>query len=113
MTESIPAIGHVGASQHAVRTADVDRAHAPGPAAGAHLPAVPEALLVRMHAGLVEARALGLEAQRAAERVRRGSGSDVEGVLLATRKADAAFRMLEAVRNAMIDAYRHANDTRA
>jgi flagellar hook-basal body complex protein FliE len=37
--------------------------------------------------------------------MRSGSGSDVEGVLLATRQADAAFRMLEAARNAMLEAY--------
>jgi flagellar hook-basal body complex protein FliE len=33
--------------------------------------------------------------------------------MLATRKADAAFRMLEAVRNAMIEAYSQANGVRA
>jgi flagellar hook-basal body complex protein FliE len=30
---------------------------------------------------------------------------DVEGLLLATRQADAAFLMLAAVRNEMIEAY--------
>jgi flagellar hook-basal body complex protein FliE len=30
---------------------------------------------------------------------------DVEGILRATMKADAAFRMLEAARNAMLEAY--------
>ena len=58
-------------------------------------------------------RALGAEAERAAALVRSGESSDVEGVLLATRKADAAFQMLQAVRNAMLEAYAQVRDIRA
>lgn len=59
-------------------------------------------------ARLDEARSLGSEAAQAAADARRPG--DVEGVLLATRKADAAFRMLEAARNAMLDAYARSGD---
>lgn len=59
-------------------------------------------------AHLEAARSLGTEAARAAAAARQPG--DVEGVLLATRKADAAFRMLEAARNAMLDAYARMGD---
>jgi len=44
--------------------------------------------------------------------VRSGASCDVEGVLLATRKAAAAFQMLQAVRNAMLEAYAQVRDMR-
>ena len=98
---------------HATRALAADAA---APASGAvAAPAIPpsEALLARVQAGLEEARALGAEAERAAAMVRSGESSDVEGVLLATRKADAAFQMLQAVRNAMLEAYAQVRDIRA
>lgn len=61
--------------------------------------------LARIHAGIERARELGVAAHRSAERSSRGAAVDVEGLLLATRQADAAFRMLAAVRNEMIEAY--------
>lgn len=61
-------------------------------------------LLAHAHERIREARALGAEASAAASAPHRAA-DDVEGVLLATRKADAAFRMLEAARNAMLEAY--------
>ena len=64
----------------------------------------------RIAVGIDRARALGIEAERAAASVRPGDAQDVEGILLATRKADAAFRMLEAVRNAMLEAYAQVRD---
>lgn len=86
-----------------------------GPPASAHavaraLPVVPgpsiaPADLARLHAGIERARELGVAAHRSAERSSQGSAVDVEGLLLATRQADAAFRMLAAVRNEMIEAY--------
>jgi flagellar hook-basal body complex protein FliE len=42
--------------------------------------------------------------------VRAGDAPDVEGIILATRKAEAAFRMLEAVRNATFEAYAQVRD---
>jgi flagellar hook-basal body complex protein FliE len=45
------------------------------------------------------------EADRAAEDLATGDRSDVENVILATQKADNAFRMLQALRNKVVEAY--------
>lgn len=45
------------------------------------------------------------EAQRAVEDLTTGQRNDVEGVILATQKADNAFRMLQQLRNRMMEAY--------
>lgn len=45
------------------------------------------------------------DANRAIEDLQTGRRDDVEGVILATQKADLAFRMLQAVRNRMMEAY--------
>lgn len=45
------------------------------------------------------------EATRAVEDLATGQRNDLEGVILATNKADDAFRMLQALRNKMMDAY--------
>jgi flagellar hook-basal body complex protein FliE len=69
-----------------------------------------DALLAGASAQLERARCLGSEAALAASEAR--AASDVEGVMLATRKADAAFRMLEAARNAMLEAYARMGEIR-
>lgn len=99
-----PSIGPIAAAGNA----SVSIAPRIGAAAEAPSPAPCGALLAGASARLDEARALGNEAARAASDAR--SASDVEGVLLATRKADAAFRMLEAARNAMLEAYGRMGD---
>jgi flagellar hook-basal body complex protein FliE len=45
------------------------------------------------------------EATRAVEDVLTGQRTDVERVIDATRKADDAFRMLQALRNRVMEAY--------
>ncbi|MDI1290337.1 MAG: flagellar hook-basal body complex protein FliE [bacterium] len=45
------------------------------------------------------------EATRAVEDLMTGERSDLEGVILATRKADDAFRMLQSLRNRVMEAY--------
>lgn len=45
------------------------------------------------------------DANRAIEDLQTGRRDDVEGVILATQKADMAFRMLQSVRNRMMEAY--------
>jgi flagellar hook-basal body complex protein FliE len=45
------------------------------------------------------------EAQQAVEDLQTGQRTDVESVILATQKADNAFRMLQQLRNRMIEAY--------
>jgi flagellar hook-basal body complex protein FliE len=52
------------------------------------------------------------EATAAAEDLATGKRADVEGVILATQKADAAFRMLVAVRNRMQTAFEEIKQIR-
>jgi flagellar hook-basal body complex protein FliE len=52
-----------------------------------------------------EANDLQQQATRAVEDLQTGQRTDVEGVILATQKADNAFRMLQQVRNRMMEAY--------
>lgn len=67
-------------------------------------------LVERVQAGIAHARELGAEAQAAMGGLGGSASTDVEGLMLATRKADAAFRMLDAVRMAMNEAYAQARD---
>lgn len=48
---------------------------------------------------------LSQDATRAVEDLATGDRTDVEGVILATQKADNAFRMLQSVRNKVMEAY--------
>jgi flagellar hook-basal body complex protein FliE len=56
-------------------------------------------------ANLDEANRLQQEATRAVEQLQTGERQDVENVLLATTKADNAFRMLQSLRNRVMEAY--------
>jgi len=58
-----------------------------------------------MKAGIAEVNRAQQEATRAVEDLAGGQRADVEGVLLATQKADNAFRMLQSLRNRMVEAY--------
>ena len=61
--------------------------------------------LAEMTRQIDEVNRMQADADRAAEDLSAGRRSDVEGVMLATQKADTAFRMLLAVRNRMMEAY--------
>ena len=52
------------------------------------------------------------DATRAIEDLATGQRDDVEGVILATQKADTAFKMLQAVRNKVVEAYQEINQVR-
>ena len=52
------------------------------------------------------------DATRAIEDLATGDRNDVEGVILATQKADSAFKMLQAVRNKVVEAYQELNQVR-
>ena len=52
------------------------------------------------------------DAKEAAEDVMTGRRDDVEGVILATQKADIAFQMLLQVRNKMMNAYEEVKQIR-
>ena len=112
MTDSIAAIGHMGYTVQGTPAVGVGATSLTSETAGA-APILPgDSLLARVQAGLEQARVLGADAERATALVRSGASCDVEGVLLATRKADAAFQMLQAVRNAMLEAYAQVRDMR-
>jgi flagellar hook-basal body complex protein FliE len=71
-----------------------------------------DSLAVRLSREIQEARSLEREARDAVSALQSGRTLDVEGVLLATRKADAAFQMIQAVRNAMVQAYSEIREMR-
>ena len=99
MTDPIDAVRHSGAPASAEQVRAPAAAAASRPADGA------DALLATARESIDRARALGAEAERAIPCRRGAPMDDVEGILRATMKADAAFRMLEAARNAMLEAY--------
>lgn len=53
------------------------------------------------------------DADRAVEDLHAGRRGDVEGVMIATQKADLAFRALQAVRNRVLQAYEEMQQMRA
>lgn len=58
-----------------------------------------------LKAGIDDVNRAQQEAKRAVEDLATGERSDLEGVVLATQKADNAFRMLQSLRNKMVEAY--------
>lgn len=54
---------------------------------------------------LEQVNAAQTDADRAVEDLVSGRRADLEGVILATQKADNAFRMLQAVRGKVLQAY--------
>jgi flagellar hook-basal body complex protein FliE len=61
---------------------------------------------------LAEVNALQQDAKEAVEDLAAGRREDLESVILATQKADTAFRMLLQVRNKMMDAYEEVKQIR-
>ncbi len=59
-----------------------------------------------------EANKLQQDATSAIEDLATGKRTDVEGVLLATAKADTAFRLLQSVRNKVMQAYEEVKQMR-
>lgn len=54
---------------------------------------------------LNEVNALQQDASKAAEDLVSGQRNDLEGVVAATEKAETAFKMLQAMRNQVMEAY--------
>jgi flagellar hook-basal body complex protein FliE len=54
---------------------------------------------------LSEVNALQQDASKAAEDLVTGQRNDLEGVVAATEKAETAFKMLQAMRNQVVQAY--------
>lgn len=75
---------------------------------GAGAPSFKEVLLGNLN----EVNALQADATKAIEDLQAGRRTDVEGVILATQKADMAFKMLQSVRNKVVQAYNELRDVR-
>ena len=80
----------------------------PGAAPPAGTPSFRETLVQN----LAKVNQLQQDATHAVEDLAAGRRADVEGVLLATQKADTAFRMLLAVRNKVMEAYQELQQIR-
>ncbi len=76
-----------------------------GPSAGVGIRELREAQIAKVNE-------LQQDATRAAEDLTTGRRDDIEGVILATQKADIAFRMLLQVRNKMMAAYEEVKQIR-
>ncbi len=61
---------------------------------------------------IAQVNELQADAKEAVEDLATGRRDDVESVIIATKKADTAFRMLLQVRNKMMDAYQEVKDIR-
>jgi len=68
---------------------------------GADQPSFKDALLRNID----EINKLQQDAVKAVEDLQTGKRTDLEGVMIATTKADTAFKMLQSVRNQVIRAY--------
>lgn len=68
--------------------------------------------LDQLKGDIAEVNRLQGEAETAAEDLVAGRRDDLEGVMIATEKADTAFKMLLAVRNKMLDAYDEVKNLR-
>ncbi len=59
-----------------------------------------------------QVNSLQQDARKAVEDLTTGRRDDLEGVILATQKAETAFKMLLAVRNKVMDAYEEVKQIR-
>ncbi|MEL7473192.1 MAG: flagellar hook-basal body complex protein FliE [Planctomycetota bacterium] len=85
----------------------------PPPTSGARAPAADAPDFKEVLLGnLKEVNELQADATRAIEDLQSGQRDDVEGVILATQKADMAFKMLQSVRNKVVQAYNELRDVR-
>ena len=80
--------------------------------AGAAPPSDGPAFRELLEKQIAQVNELQRDAKEAVEDYATGQRDDVEAVILATRKADTAFRMLLQVRNKMMDAYEEVKQIR-
>lgn len=101
-------IDRVGLITSSQLTGVTPGAKSPEPAGEASGPSFRETLLEN----LKKVNQLQTDATTAIEDLASGRRDDVESVLMATAKADTAFRMLLAVRNKVMDAYEEVRQIR-
>ncbi len=89
-------LGFISGSQGANRFAPAQK-----PQTDANQPGFKDVLLKNLN----DVNELQVDANRAIEDLQAGRRDDLEGVILATQKADTAFRMLQSLRNKVVEAY--------
>jgi flagellar hook-basal body complex protein FliE len=72
-----------------------------GPRAGGDGPSFKDVVMKKLD----EVNELQQKATQAVEDLQSGKRNDVEGVILASNQADNAFRMLQSLRNRLMEAY--------
>lgn len=107
MTDPLGLIGQSG-GLGGVHNAGRQRAPAGGVPSDPNAPSFKDVLLENIR----QVNKLQAEASNAIEDLQTGKRNDVEGVLLATQKADTAFRMLVSVRNKLSQAYEEIKQIR-
>ena len=103
MSDPLGLIGRVGANHGATPGTS-----APGPAPAPGAPSFKDVLMDNIR----QVNDLQAQATTAMEELAAGRRNDVEGVLLATQKADTAFKLLLAVRNKVQAAYEEVKQMR-
>jgi flagellar hook-basal body complex protein FliE len=101
MTDPLGLIGVTGAGQPV-------RPPQAGPGAPYTGPSFRDVLLKNLD----EVNRLQHDAETAIEDLAAGRRADLEGVMIATQKADSAFKALQAVRNKVIQAYEEIQQMR-
>ncbi len=95
MSDPLGLIGGTGGVQHPARTNPSQAPLAEGTSS------FKDVLLENLR----EADKLQADANKAIEDLQTGDRDDLEGVILATQKAELAFKMLQGVRNKVVQAY--------
>ena len=111
MADPLSMLGHLGTTG-AAAGAGASGAPAARGAESADGRRFEQELLAELSRQIDEVNVLQGDADRAAEDLATGRRADVEGVMIATQKADTAFRMLLAVRNRMMEAYEEVKQIR-
>ncbi len=105
MTDPLGLIGQ----QHITGPGGLPRANSAQRASG---PADGPSFMDTLREQIAEVNNLQKDAKEAMEDLMAGRREDVEGVMIATQKADTAFRMLLQVRNKVLDAYEEIKQVR-
>ncbi len=109
MTDPLGLIGDAGFAGRPLRPAGADGLPAAGPRSG---PSAGVGFRELLEAQIAKVNELQQDATRATEDLIARRRDDIEGVMLATQKADVAFRMLLQVRNKMMAAYEEVKQIR-
>jgi flagellar hook-basal body complex protein FliE len=103
-------IGHINGSNGPGSIGPITSKAKPGSALGPG--ASGKSFVDELKGQLAEVNRLQAEADVAAEDLVAGRRDDLEGVMIATEKADTAFKMVLAVRNKLVDAYEEVKNLR-